>query len=198
MRTFTNTGSSGSKPHKASSVSKVEISNRIKLTGVFFLVILSVITFYLVVKNNKTPGTNPVWLGIQVLSIDDAVSKNFNLIYKRGLLVRNVIAGSPADDAGIIKGDIIRRIGYKEMINTDQLKIYLRKKSPGQRITIVYIRDGDGITTTTYALLEETPRIDPNTKLIYGTYPVMIPPTNKPYPYFYFGDEGEYEPPEKE
>lgn len=156
---------------------------------VLIYVILLVIIFNFVTKKDHVDAINNLWLGIQVLTIDNEVIKNFNLVYKHGLLVRSVISGSPADNAGIIENDIIRLLGGQRILDTSQLKEYINAKSTGDKIRIVYIRNG--ITKTTYAVLEEMPKIDPNSKLVYGAYPTAAPPTNKPYPYFYFGEEEE-------
>jgi hypothetical protein len=167
-----------------------DIPDIIKYSIVFVFIVLLVVVAARIhgnLEQNMPPPSAPVWLGVRVIPLDKTVSENFNLAYKRGLLVRNVVPGSPADEAGIIEGDIIRRIEDIQLINTGQLKTYIRTKSPGQKARIVYIR---GITTiTTCATLELSQIIDPNSRLVYGAYPVSAPPTNKPYPYFYFGDE---------
>ena len=164
----------------------VPIKFSIVFVFIAFLVVAAV-RIHNNLEQHKLLPSAPVWLGVRVIPIDKTVAGNFNLAYKRGLLVRNVVPGSPADKAGIIDNDIIRRIEDIRLINTGQLKTYIRTKSPGQKTRIVYIR---GITTiTTCATLELSQIVDPNSRLVYGVYPVAAPPTNKPYPYFYFGDE---------
>lgn len=180
-----------------------ENNSSTKLTIIFlFVILLVVIAITVIAGNNQTQsnqnqaapadGAGSVWLGVQVIVIDKIVAKDFNIPYKRGLIVETVINGSPADDAGIIEGDIIRRINNKDIINTEQLRQIISKKLPGQRVRIVYIRNE--VTMITYVTLQLPTITNPNIKLVHGTYPTSAPPTNKPYPYFYFGDE--YEPPD--
>jgi S1-C subfamily serine protease len=83
--------------------------------------------------------------------------------------VQNVIPGSPADAAGIIEGDIIRRVGSLQLLNTEQLRLYIKEKLPGQKIRIVFLRNE--LTLTTYATLEISQINNPDTKLVYGTFP---------------------------
>lgn len=162
-------------------------------------VFLALVTFAIIAVDHSQNGKihfspTPAWIGIQVLEIDKTVVKKYNLDYKHGVLVRNVITGSPADEAGITEGDIIRKLAGNELLTVDQLRTYLRKKLPGQKIRMVYIRDG--ITITANVTLEYLQINDPNLRLVYGAYPVAAPPTNKPYPHFYFGEKDE--PPERE
>jgi len=148
------------------------MNNLIRFSVIFFLIGFLVVVAALYDNNQaqkKRSFPAEVWLGVQVLPIDKTVYENLNLVYKRGLLVQNVIPGSPADKAGIIEDDIIRRVGSIQLINTGQLKTYIREKLPGQKIRIVYIR-GE-ITMTTYATLELSEITSPNTRLVYGTYP---------------------------
>ena len=140
-------------------------------------------------KNNiyKTP----VWLGVQVITVDSKVAKNFNLHCRRGILVRRVIDSSPAEKAGLEQGDVIRRIGHTRVVNTFQFKKMIDKILPGQKKRIVIRRNR--VKKTLYAKLEPRPFIitDSNAELVSGFVPVASPPVNKPYPYFYFGEERE-------
>lgn len=146
--------------------------NTIKFSVIFAFIAVLVVAAALFDNNlaqKKHTAPAAAWLGVQVLPIDRTVEENFNLVYKRGLLVQNVIPGSPAGEAGIIEGDIIRRTGSMQLLNTGQLKTYIRNKLPGQKIRIVYIR-GE-ITMTTYATLELSPISGPDTNLVHGIYP---------------------------
>lgn len=174
-------------------------SAKILLLIIFIKVLILVFIVSLTRKNEtqisaslvqNRAGFSHVWLGIQVLPIDKTVVKNFNLPFHRGLLVRRVISGSPAAKAGVIRGDVIRRIGNIRMRDTLQLRKIISKMSPGQKVRVVYIRNMK--TKTVYVRLEQPSSdtlIDRNAQLVYGVYPAVIPPTDKPYPYFYFGEE---------
>jgi len=176
-------------------------SAKILLLIIFIKVLILVFIVSLTRKNEtqisaslaqNRAGLSHVWLGIQVLPIDKTVVKNFNLPFHRGLLVRKVISGSPTAKAGIMRGDVIRRIGNKRIIHSLQLRKIISKMSPGQEVRMVYIRDMR--RRTVYVRLEQPPSnflIDVNAQLVYGVYPAVIPPTDRPYPYFYFGEERE-------
>ena len=170
-----------------------------------FLLLMGILIF---VNKNKelnpdlhgrnTGEISPVWLGVQVLLIDKTVAENFNIPFRRGILVRRVIDGSPAEKAGMAKGDIIRAIGRKRVRDTLQLRDIINKMLPEQEIRVVYIRKKK--TRTARIRLEKPPAkflTDVGSRLVYGVFPVVIPPTDKPYPYFYFGEE-ESECPEDE
>lgn len=181
---------------------KKKFINRNTLLLIILIKILILIVIISLIKKNDSrissaPIQNrtsslPVWLGIQVLPIDKTVVKNFNLPFYRGLLVRKVISGSPAAEAGVMRGDVIRRIGNTRMRDTLQLRKIISKMSPGQKVRVVYIRNMK--TKTVYVRLEQPlsdTLIDRNAQLVYGVYPAVIPPTDIPYPYFYFGEERE-------
>jgi len=191
---------------------KKKFINRNTLLLIILVKILILIVIISLIRKNQTLtsassiqnriSTLPVWLGIQVLPIDKKVAKDINLPFQRGLLVRKVISGSPAAEAGVKRGDIIRRVGNIRMRETLQLRKIISKMLPGQKVRVVYIRNMK--TKTVYVRLEQPPSdtlIDRNAQLVYGVYPAVIPPTDIPYPYFYFGaeiEENENELPENE
>jgi len=176
------------------------IEGNILLLIIFIMLALVVMTS-LIKKNHPQTSPSPiqnresalpVWLGIQVLPLDEKLAKNLDLPFQRGLLVRKVISGSPAAEAGIMRGDVIRRIGDKRIMSSVQLRKIISKMSPGQKVRVVYIRDME--TKIVYVHLEQPPFdtfIDRNAQLVYGVYPAFMPPTDIPYPYFYFGEERE-------
>lgn len=60
----------------------------------------------------------------------------------RGVYVNDVQDRSAALDAGLQQGDVITHINGNEVTNTARLQEIMAKCSPGDTITIVYIRDG--------------------------------------------------------
>ena len=84
------------------------------------------------------------WLGIEVgvapsgspaaLSIEAA---------QKGVLVGGVMAGGPADLAGLRNGDIIQSLNGLDIKNANQLIQYISRQKPNQSITAGIIRDGE-------------------------------------------------------
>lgn len=64
-----------------------------------------------------------------------------------GAVVAQTEEGSPADKAGLTVGDVIVKIGEYDVTSVAKLKYYLYKYSPGEKITITYIRNGKNQTT---------------------------------------------------
>lgn len=61
---------------------------------------------------------------------------------ERMALVTEIRAGLAAEQAGLKDGDIIRKFDGEEIKNSEQLRKAIRWRYPGDKITIVYERDG--------------------------------------------------------
>jgi len=74
-------------------------------------------------------------------------------IANQGVEVIDVVDGSPADSAGLTGGDVIVEISNESVKGSKDLFTSIRSRKPGDRIEIVYRRDGE--TYETSAVLTE-------------------------------------------
>jgi serine protease Do len=74
---------------------------------------------------------------------------------KSGAIVVQVIPGSPADKAGIMRGDIIVEFGGEKIESMEGLVAAVRERSPGDRIKVVLYRGEEKIEVE--VVLEEKP-----------------------------------------
>jgi putative serine protease PepD len=58
------------------------------------------------------------------------------------LRLSGVVPGSPAEKAGLREGDIITRVGAAPVPDLKAFSDVLKGLKPGDRITIVFTRDG--------------------------------------------------------
>ncbi len=94
------------------------------------------------------------FLGVRYLMINEAVKEKYDLSVDNGAYIQKGKEGesaiaeeSAAEEAGLKEGDIIIEInGEKIDINNSLIKI-ISKYSPGDKITIKYLRDGQEETT---------------------------------------------------
>ena len=64
-----------------------------------------------------------------------------------GVLLGGVRPGSPAEKAGLKKGDTLLRIGSKEVRSVQDFVYVLRSARPGQKVKVVFKRGGKNVTT---------------------------------------------------
>jgi S1-C subfamily serine protease len=76
----------------------------------------------------------PGWIGI---TFDPAASKPGHLV------VKSVTPGSPADDEGIMEGDVIVALGENDVESVDAFNAFVRGISPGGEINLVVLVDGE-------------------------------------------------------
>lgn len=74
----------------------------------------------------------------------------------RGALVVSVVAGSPADRAGIREGDLITRVDRRTVAGAATLGAAVRARQPGDTVVLSLVRAGR--TLTVEAKLAEAPR----------------------------------------
>ncbi|HOK07500.1 MAG TPA: DegQ family serine endoprotease [Syntrophales bacterium] len=93
------------------------------------------------------------WLGVTVQAVTPELAKQLGVEADRGALVGDVNEGSPADKAGIQRGDVIVRYDGKEVRDVTALKNMVAATKPGQEVEIEYRRNGK--TGTVRAVIEE-------------------------------------------
>lgn len=92
---------------------------------------------------NQTGKFERPYLGVayRMISRDVAVMNDL----PEGAFVQQVVPDSPADKAGIMRGDIIIRIDGKRINNQTQLSAALIEKKVGDTITLTLFRDGKNV-----------------------------------------------------
>jgi len=86
------------------------------------------------------------WLGVTVQDLNKDLVEYFNLKDKKGVLVANVLKGSPAEKGGIKEGDIIKSIDGIEVNNVRKLLRIISRIEVGKRVMVAVLRDGRQIT----------------------------------------------------
>jgi len=71
---------------------------------------------------------NRPWIGISYVKITKQLAQYYRLPTTEGVLIANVEPHSPADYAGLRKGDIIEAIDGKRIDDTVEISLNLRKK----------------------------------------------------------------------
>jgi len=65
-----------------------------------------------------------------------------------GVVVYNVVNDSPADAAGLKKGDIITKLGKREISGLADFRYELYKYNPKDDVEVIFVRDGEEKMTT--------------------------------------------------
>lgn len=104
------------------------------------------------------------WLGISMQEITDDNYQAFNLKSKMGVLVTDVLAGSPAEKGGLKRGDVIVEVNDTRVDNPNRLRNLIGGMSPNDKATVRIIRQGNEKTiTVTLARREVEPQASAQT-----------------------------------
>jgi len=95
------------------------------------------------------------WLGVHIQTVDWLTAWLNNLPAIEGALVTEVAPGSPAEEAGLKRGDIITRFQGKEIDSARALQEAILNCYIGENVEITFVRGR--VTRTTNAILSSTP-----------------------------------------
>jgi len=81
-------------------------------------------------------GTDTGFLGIQMMDLNSGFKNQTGFQGDNGIGIRQVISGSPADQAGISPGDVILQVDGKTFNDVKSLHDYIGSKKPGDTIRL--------------------------------------------------------------
>lgn len=88
------------------------------------------------------------WLGVYTVDVTPRLAHHYQLPVEKGILVAEVVYGSPADEAGIRRGDIIISLGGVAADNAIALRKEISKRSIGEKLGIIFMRGTRKLDTT--------------------------------------------------
>ena len=97
-------------------------------------------------EHGKINRNFDVGLGIQ--SVDEGIAKAYNLSSTKGVIVTQVVPGSPADKGGIKVRDIIMQVDNYRINNEETIISVFQEFRAGQTISLKILRDNKEITAT--------------------------------------------------
>lgn len=83
------------------------------------------------------------WLGVYLEEMDIAARKRMGLKPDEGVLVRKVVEGGPAEEAGIRENDVILEYNGAKVARIVHLSRLIRTTPIGRKVTIVVLRGGE-------------------------------------------------------
>ncbi|MFH2012099.1 MAG: DegQ family serine endoprotease [Pseudomonadota bacterium] len=82
------------------------------------------------------------WLGVVIQKITPDLAKSFGLKETEGALVTDVLEGSPAEKAGIKRGDIIIEVDGEKIDEVNKLSRFIATLNVGRQAKIKIVRNG--------------------------------------------------------
>ena len=81
-------------------------------------------------------------LGVTVQAVTSDIAKSLGMAEVKGALVSDVSPGSPGEQAGLKRGDVILRLNGSEVADGNALRNQISSTAPGSRIELTVLRDG--------------------------------------------------------
>jgi serine protease Do len=91
------------------------------------------------IENGKV--TRP-WIGVASMKVTPQLARYYGLPVTEGALIARVEPYSPADDAGLRKGDIVEEIDGKRVDDPAQIASHVHKKQVNDQLTLTVNRYG--------------------------------------------------------
>ena len=99
------------------------------------------------------------YLGVVLREMSPALAAQLGATDPRGVIVEDIMSGSPAETAGMQPGDIIRKIGGGPVLSLPDVRARLAVLSVGAKAEIAIERRGREIATS--AVIAEAPQTPP-------------------------------------
>jgi serine protease Do len=82
------------------------------------------------------------WLGVSIGDITPAYKKAFGLDIDHGVLIQDILDGTPAEEAGLQHGDVIVAVDGIDIQSAEALIAFVSARRPGSEVEVTVIREG--------------------------------------------------------
>jgi serine protease Do len=89
-----------------------------------------------------TPASPGVWVGVGVIDMSPDLTRSLAVPFQGGVFVSSVILDSPADEAGITRGDVIASLAGSPLPNADTLNQVVATLLPEKSVPLTVWRGG--------------------------------------------------------
>jgi len=106
-------------------------------------------------KGNSTAVRSPGYLGVDIATLTPQLRAEYGFTPTSGAIITNVLAGGPANQAGLAQDDVIVAIGSKPVTSYSDLQAAVQSYKSGQTIQVTYYR-GTRKRTTSVTLVSQS------------------------------------------
>jgi len=85
--------------------------------------------------------THP-FIGVQLVNMDSKIRNYLGYNGKSGVVVGNVVPGSPADQVGLQQGDVIVQLNHQAVVKPEDVTNAVKKMKVGQKVSLLVWRQG--------------------------------------------------------
>lgn len=86
------------------------------------------------------------WLGVTVQDLTPELARSFGIEEEKGALITDVTKDSPAQEAGLRRGDLIVKFDEKAVENSLSLRNLVVETPPGRTVDVQVVREGKQLT----------------------------------------------------
>lgn len=97
----------------------------------------------LVLAVGAMAGPHEGYLGVYTQTIDKDLQEAFDLASDEGVVIKDVVPDSPADQVGIKPGDIILEFNGRKVRSADHFYRLVRANNADEKVDMTLMRDGD-------------------------------------------------------
>jgi len=102
--------------------------------------------------NNDDEGENPGKLGVSITNVTPNMARQLKLRIASGVVVGNVQPDSPADDAGLERGDVIHRVNQTPVTNRQEFMNAISALNGNKEVVLQVERAGSGLVFLTLTM----------------------------------------------
>ena len=88
------------------------------------------------------------WLGVSIQDLTPDIAKSLGIKQQTGALVADVVKDSPAEKAGLKRGDVIVTFDGKPVEDSTSLRNMVSAAAPGKSVTFKLLREGKELSVT--------------------------------------------------
>ena len=98
-----------------------------------------------IIQTGKVSNTGRAFIGVSTADVTPDIASYNNLPLNHGAYIQQLVAGGPAEKAGLKVADIIYQMDSVTVNTSTELGTYLAMKSPGDTVTIYVNRAGSNV-----------------------------------------------------